>query len=173
MIRLEDRFITAAGLVLEVKTLIAKRRWKDAYQLATRAVARYANDPFLVSYYGYLEASVEGKYRRGIEACTRAITLFEKRMFRGEDDVEESQMAVLYLNLGKAYLAAQKKKEAIRTLNAGLKYDRKNRDLMAELESMGIRKFIPVPFLRRTNPVNEIIGRMLRKRKGEQHHQHT
>jgi tetratricopeptide (TPR) repeat protein len=171
MASLEDKFITAAGLLLEVKTLLVKRRRRDAYQLAARASVRYASDPFLLSYFGYLEASVDGKYRSGIEACTRAITLFGKKLFRGEDDAEESQMAVLYLNLGKAYIAAEKKKEAIRTLNAGLKFDRKNRDLMAELEEMGIRKFIPVPFLRRTNPVNEIIGRMLRKRKGEENRQ--
>jgi tetratricopeptide (TPR) repeat protein len=173
MASLEDKYITAAGLLLEVKTLLAKRSWIDAYQLAARASVRHASDPFLLSYYGYLDASVEGKYRRGIEACTRAITLFEKKMFRGEDDAEESQMAVLYLNLGKAYIAAEKKKEAIKALNAGLKFDRKNQDLMAELERMGIRKLIPVPFLKRTNPVNEIIGWMLRKRKGEENRQHA
>ena len=140
--------------------------------MAAQAAVRYASDPFILSYFGYLQASVEGKYRSGIDACTRAITLFEKKVLRGEDYAEESQNAVLYLNLGRAYIAAEKKKDAITTLNAGLKFDRKNRDLMAEIQRMGIRKFIPVPFLSRTNPVNEIIGRLLRK-KGEENRQHA
>jgi tetratricopeptide (TPR) repeat protein len=173
MISQDVKFLTAAGFLQEIEALLLKRRRRDAYQLAGQAVVRYANDPFLLSYFGYLEATVNGKYRSGIDACTRAITLFKKKMLLGKDDAEESQMAPLYLNLGRAYIAAEKKKEAIESLKAGLKFDRRNEDLMAELERMGIRRFIPVPFLRRTNPINEVIGRMLRKKKGEERHQYA
>ncbi len=159
---------TPAVFLREIETLLRNRKRRDAYQLAGQAAIRYANDPFLLSYFGYLEASVDGRYRSGIETCTRAIALLAKKALLGEDDAEESQLAPLYLNLGRAYIAAEKRMEAIRTLNAGLKYDRQNRKLLSELEQLGVRRFTPVPFLRRDNPINAIIGRMMRKKKLEE-----
>ncbi len=160
-----DETPSASVFLRQIEKLLAQRKRRDAYQLAGQAAVRYGNDPFLLSYFGYLEAWVDGRYRSGIDACTRAIVLLQKKALRGEDDTEESQLGLLYLNLGRAYIAAEKKKEAIKTLNTGLKYDKQNKGLLTELERLGVRKFIPVPFLKRTNPINEVIGRMLRKKK--------
>ncbi len=167
MTKQDDKSLSAAESLQQVKALLSRRRRRDAYQLAGQAVVRYGNDPFLLSYFGYLQAAVDGRYRSGIDACTRAITLFERKVLRGEEDAEDSQAGPLYLNLGKAYLAAGKRKEAVKTLNAGLKFNKQDRELMAQLERIGVRKFIPVPFLKRSNPINEFIGRMLRRKKEE------
>jgi tetratricopeptide (TPR) repeat protein len=163
-----DEVLSAAGALREIRTLLSKRKKREAYELAAQAVVRYGNDPFLLSLFGYLDALVGGKYRSGIDSCTRAIALFEKRALRGKVDTDESQSAPLYLNLGKAYSAAGKRKEAIETLNTGLKHARRDSDLLAELKRLGTRRYIPVPFLKRESLLNEIIGRMLRKKKGEQ-----
>jgi tetratricopeptide (TPR) repeat protein len=164
----DDEAPSAAIFLREIETLLRNRKRRDAYQLAGQAAVRYENDPFLLSYFGYLEASVEGRYRNGIDTCSRAIALLAKKAMLGEDDAEESQLAPLYLNLGRAYIAAEKRMEAIKALNAGLKYDKQNKGLLGELERLGIRRFIPVPFLNRANPVNKIIGRMLRKKRAEE-----
>ncbi len=155
---------SATQCLRQIEGLLAKRQHRDAYRLAGQAAVRYGDDPCLLSYFGYLEALVDGKYRNGIDACIRAIAILQRKVLRGED-ADESKLALLHLNLGRAYIAAEKKKDAIRTLNMGLKYDRRNRDLMTEIERLGIRKRIPVPFLKRSNPINEIIGRMLRKKR--------
>jgi tetratricopeptide (TPR) repeat protein len=152
-----------AEYLRSIKSLLMKSRQRDAYGLVQNAVVLYADDPFLLSYYGYLEALMDGKYRNGIETCTRAIALFQKRVLLDEDNSEEAQNAVLYLNLGRAYLAAEKKMDAVDTLTKGLHFDKRNRDILAELKKLGIRKIIPLPFLTRSHPVNAFIGRMLRK----------
>ncbi|HYA88010.1 MAG TPA: hypothetical protein VEI57_13205 [Nitrospirota bacterium] len=151
------------GYLRETKALLAKGRRGDAYKLLRPAVVKYAEDPFLLSYFGYLTALLEGRYRNGIESCSLAIVLFEKKLLRGEEDVEERLNAVLYLNLGRAYLASGKKKDAFDTLQKGLRFDKQNRDVLEELERLGIRKYKPLSFLDRSNPINALIGRMLRK----------
>ncbi len=161
----DNETLSAATILREIETLLRNRQRRDAYQLAGQAAVRYENDPFLLSYFGYLEASVDGRYRSGIDTCTRAIALLAKKAMLGEDDAEESQLAPLYLNLGRAYIAAEKRMEAIKALNAGLKYDKQNKGLLVELERLGIRRFVPIPFLKRANPVNVIIGRMLRRKR--------
>ncbi len=156
---------SAKVFLRQIEGLLAKGQRRDAYRLAGQASVAYGDDPCLLSYFGCLQALVDGKYRNGIDSCIRAIAMLQRKVLRGDDDADESKLALLHLNLGKAYIAADKKKDAIRTLNAGLKFDKRNRSLMAEIERLGIRKLVPVPFLKRTNPVNEIIGRMLRKKR--------
>jgi tetratricopeptide (TPR) repeat protein len=155
--------MSAAEYLREARALLGKGRRGEAYQLLRPAVVKYAEDPFLLSYFGYLTALLEGRYRNGIESCKRAIVLFEKKSLSSLEDVEVRLNAVLYLNLGRAYLAGGKKKDAIDTLQKGLRFDKQNKDLVGELETLGIRKYVPVPFLDRSNLINAFLGRMLRK----------
>lgn len=155
--------MSPAAYLHEARDLLAKGRRGEGYQLLRLAVVKYDEDPFLLSYFGYLTALLEGRYRDGIESCKLAIVLFEKKLLNGVEDVEERLIAVLYLNLGKAYLAAGKKKDAIDTLHKGLRFDKQNKDLLGELATLGIRKYVPVPFLDRSNMINAFVGRMLRK----------
>jgi hypothetical protein len=78
---------------------------------------------------------------------------------------EELLYPVFYLNLGRAYLAASKKADAIDALKKGLKYDNGNSDLLKELRGLGLRKPAPVQFLDRSNPINKYIGLILNAQK--------
>ncbi len=155
--------MSPAKHLIEVRTLLAKGKRGEAYEILRFAVVKYTEDPFLLSYFGYLTASLEGRYRNGIESCKRAIELFEKKSLNGLDDVDERLNAILYVNLGRAYLAGGKKKDAFDSLQKGLLFDKQNRDILEELERLGIRKYVPVSFLDRSHPINTLLGRMIRK----------
>ncbi len=118
---------------------------------------QFPEDPLILSYYGCLQAIVDKKYRSGVDTCKKAITLLKKAETFGE----ELLYPVFYLNLGRAYVAAGKKKDAIESFNKGLEYDNSNRELLKELRSLGMRKKPLVPFLDRSNPINKYIGMIL------------
>jgi len=155
--------MSSAGYLRGARALLAKGYKREAYELLQPAVVKYPEDPFILSYVGYLAALLEGKYRNGIEHCKQAVVLFEKMVLHSEERVEERLKAVLYLNLGRAYFAGGKKKDAFETLQKGLRFDKQNKDLNAELERLGIRKYVPLSFLDRSNPINELVGRLLRR----------
>jgi len=155
---------SANDYLKEVKAHLLKDKRREAYALLQSAVVKYGDDPLLLSYYGYLKALMDGRYRSGIEDCLRALSLFQRSTLRGDSDIEEACKAEFYLNLGRAYFAAKKKKLAFDALNKGLKFDRLNADLQKEIQKMGIRKSPPIPFLNRSNPVNALLGKMMRKR---------
>jgi len=134
---------------------------KEAYGLLLQATLQYPDDPLILSYFGCLQAIVDKKYRSGVENCKRAILLLKKK----EAFNEEVLYPVLYLNLGRAYVAAGKKRDAMDAFKKGLRYDNGNSDLKRELLGLGVRKQPPVPFLDRSNPINKYIGLILRKTK--------
>lgn len=146
----------------QTKALLREGKQKEALELLRSAVLHYPNEPTLLSYYGRLLAIVDRKYRIGIETCQKAI---EK--LRATEDQEESLVyPVFYYNLGKAYLAAGKRKESVDAFNKGLSYDPGNYDILKDLQSLGLRrKKPPIPFLDRANPLNKYIGIALNKRK--------
>ncbi len=140
-----------------VKARLRSGRQKDAFRLLQQAAIRFPDDPLILSYYGCLQALVDKKYRSGVETCKKAIGLLKKSETFGE----EVLYPVFYLNLGRAYVAAGRKKDAIDAFNKGLLYDNSNRDLQKELRGLGVRKKPPVPFLDRSNPINKYIGMIL------------
>lgn len=141
------------------KIFLMRKNQKSALAVLSDAVDEYPDDPFLLTYYGCLEAIVNKNYKTGIEICNRAITILKKRIPFGE----EFFYPVFYLNLGRAYLAAGKKKNAIDAFTKGIKLDSENKDLREELQRLGIRKKSAVPFLKRSNPINRYIGMLLHK----------
>jgi tetratricopeptide (TPR) repeat protein len=142
-----------------VKAHLRKGNQKEAFGLLQQAAFQYPDDPFILSYYGCLQALVDKKYRGGVEKCKQAISMIQKESSFGEDLL----YPVFYLNLGRAYVAAGKKKEALDVFGKGLKFDSSNRDILMELRGLGSRKKAPVPFLDRSNPINKYIGLILRK----------
>jgi tetratricopeptide (TPR) repeat protein len=142
-----------------VKAHLQRGKQKEAFSLLQQAAFQYPDDPFILSYYGCLQALVDKKYRSGVEKCKLALSMIKKQSSFGEDML----YPVFYLNLGRAYLAAGKKKDALDTFGKGLNHDSGNRDILAELRSLGSRKKAPVPFLDRSNPINKYIGLILRK----------
>lgn len=143
----------------EIKTLLQKKNHKSALKLLAVALERYPDEPFLLSYYGCLEAIVNKNYTHGIVSCSRAIEIFRERIPFGQ----EFFYPVFYLNLGRAYLAARNKKAAVEAFHIGLSYDNEHTDLLWEIRKLGIRKKPVVSFLPRSNPINKYIGMMLHK----------
>jgi tetratricopeptide (TPR) repeat protein len=142
-----------------VKDDLRKGNQKEAFGLLQQAAQQYPKDPFILSYYGCLQALVDNKHREGIEKCKQALSKMKKESWFGEDML----FPVFYLNLGRAYVAAGKKKEAVDAFEKGLKHDSSNRDILIELRGLGQREKAPVPFLDRSNPINKYIGLILRK----------
>lgn len=154
--------MTPAEYFRQVKALLREGRQKDAFALLQQAAKHFPNEPTLMSYYGRLLATVERKYRVGIETCRKAI---EKLEMAGKQDAFMAY-PIFYYNLGKAYTAAGKRKESLDALNEGLFYDPNNGEILQELKSMGIRRTKPpISFLSRSNPLNKYLGIALYKRK--------
>jgi len=154
--------ITASEYIRAVTLQLQQGKKRVAYDLVRQAVVKHEHNALLLSYYGYLQAVLEGKYRSGIEACSNALSLFRKQSARGV--VTDGELnALLHFNLGRAYLSSGKRKEAIDTFRAGLRHDRQNRNILTQLNSMGARRNIPLNFLARSNPLNKYIGFLLNK----------
>lgn len=143
--------------VYYVKKLLKRRKYESALKLVTAALEQYPDEPILLSYYGYLEALVNKNYTRGINTCLKAREMVLEKAISGRDFFNP----VLYLNLGRAYLAAGSKEDAFEALRMGLIFGNENEDLLCELRELGMRKKPIVPFLQRSNPVNKYIGKVL------------
>jgi tetratricopeptide (TPR) repeat protein len=136
---------------------------EKAYRILLHAVVDHPEDALILSYYGCLQASVEKRYRSGIDNCRKALS-----RYKAADKYSAGVIyPILYLNLGRAYLVADRRKEAIEAFSKGLTYDKGHRELKKELQLLGIRKRPAVPFLSRSNPINKYIGKLLRDKKQE------
>jgi tetratricopeptide (TPR) repeat protein len=159
----QPKDITPALYLRAAKAHLKSGKQKDAFILLQQAAVQFPDEPMILSYFGCLQALVDKKYRSGIEACMRAIVLLKNR----EEDEKEKLYAIFYLNLGRAYLAAGKKQEAITAFTKGIKFNSSNGDLQKELREIGKRKQPPVSFLDRSNPINKYIGLILHKGRKE------
>ncbi|MFA5073326.1 MAG: hypothetical protein WC539_05455 [Nitrospirota bacterium] len=134
---------------------------RSAYAVAQQAMILYPDEPFILSLYGSLQAVLDKKYRSGVDNCTKALSLLKRKKGTGK----EMLYPVLYLNLGRAYSAAGKKRNALTAFKQGLVYDHEHAGLLKEVKKMGTRKTPPLSFLDRSNPVNKLLGKMLGKKK--------
>jgi tetratricopeptide (TPR) repeat protein len=140
-----------------VNKLLKKRKYRSALKLVTTALDQYPDEPILLSYYGYLEALVNKTYAQGISTCMKAREMILERAMSGREFFNP----VLYLNLGRAYLAAGSKEEAFEAFRMGLMFGSENEDLLYAIRDLGIRRKPIVPFLPRSSPINKCIGKLL------------
>lgn len=147
-----------AVYVRAIRSHLRNGNRKYAYRIVRHAVARFPDNALILSYYGYLQAGLDRKYRRGIDACHEALAVFRP----ANAFCAELAYPILHLNLGRAYLAAGKRKEAIEAFETGLRYDSRHPELLIEQQGIGVRKRNPMPFLSRSHPINRYIGIMLR-----------
>ena len=140
--------------IKEVESLINEKKLEQALHVLYDARDHYPNNPVIFSYQGYLETVVNKQYSKGVKTCRQAITALIEQMPLGK----EFFLPVLYLNLGKTYLAADKKKDAYESFKRGIEIDKNNEALFNELKSLGIRKKPPLSFLSRSNPLNKYLG---------------
>lgn len=145
----------------EIKQHLRKGSGKSALASVRRALEDFPSDLFLLSYKGYLTAMVERKPDEGVKICREAIDKLESSVPFGIDFL----YPLFYLNLGKAYLEANKKRDAVTAFEKGLVNDPENHDLLWELRKLGVRRQAPLPFLERSNPINKYIGMILHKLK--------
>jgi tetratricopeptide (TPR) repeat protein len=141
----------------EAQQQLRRGNGKSALNILGCALEKFPGDPFLLSYYGCLTAVVENNPTKGINICEDAIRTLDTTMPFGS----EFFYPVFYLNLGRAYLKGNRKKDALRAFQEGLKNDPGNHDILSEMKKIGTRKKPPLPFLSRSNPLNKYIGMLL------------
>lgn len=141
----------------EIRQLLRRGNGKTALSTLREAIEKFPGDPYLLSYYGCLIAVIENNTKEGIKICEDAIRYFKISTPFGS----EFFYPVFYLNLGRAYLKAKKKKLAVQAFKEGLKSDPENKDLLWEMKKIGVRAKPPLPFLARSNPINKYIGMLL------------
>lgn len=117
--------------------------FEKAYQLEKR--------PEIESYLGRLIALERGQITDAVKMCKNAIACDETN-------------PVHYLNLGKVYLKAKRKHEALESFRRGLSYG-ENEEIHEVLDIIGMRKKPLFPFLSRKNILNKYTGLLLARLK--------
>lgn len=145
----------------EVVGLIKINKQDEALHLLNEASTHYPNNPLILSYRGYLEAVVNKYYFQGEMLCEDAFKVLKEQM----PLCESFFLPLLYLNLGKVYAAANNRKTAYNTLKKGLEIDNANEELLNEITKLGIRRKPLIPFIKRSNPINKYLGKLLYKLK--------
>jgi len=149
----------SAHYIEEVKELLRKNETRKALKLLDEALAHHPDNLYLLSYKGYLEADVHRNFEQGIMTCQKAIKDMKGKLPFGE----EFLLPFFYLNLGKAYIAAGRRREAFIAFNKVMEKDPENRELGNILKKIGSRRKPFVPFLRRSHPINKYMGMLLHK----------
>lgn len=105
--------------------------------------------PLTSSYYGYCIARERGQVQKGIALCHEAMA-------------QEPDNPRHYLNLGRIYLTARNKAEALRVWREGMGMEH-DPEIAALLEEIGTRKPSVISSLHRDNPINKYLGMILSK----------
>lgn len=116
------------------------------------AVAQQQNKPGELPsrYYSYLGLGMalqEKRVAEGIKLCRYAV----KREFYQVEN---------YVNLARTYLLAKRRSAAYRVIEKGLKIDPNHPELQALHQSLGARRPPVLSFFSRSNPFNQLLGRL-------------
>jgi tetratricopeptide (TPR) repeat protein len=95
--------------------------------------------------------AVQQKHDEALNLCQSAIS-------------EEPCISGHYLQLGRIYLLADQRKEAVRSFREGMLYRRDQR-IINELERLGVRRRPVFDDLPRTHLLNRIVGRILPRKR--------
>lgn len=110
-------------------------------------ILKERKSPLLTSYFAYCLARERNEYHRALRLCKQAIE-------------SALPIPVLYLNLGRIFLTAGHKRQALNAFHHGLKLGR-HPLIVAEIKQLGIRKKPVIPMLPRNNTCNIYLGRLL------------
>lgn len=101
------------------------------------------------SYLAFCLAKERKQFAHAISLCDEAIR-------------KDPHSSVHYLNLGRVYVLAERKMDAIRIFRQGLLYE-SNKQIEAELNRIGLRRPPVIGLLKRENPINKYLGIFLKK----------
>jgi Flp pilus assembly protein TadD len=105
------------------------------------------NNPYYMSYLGVVMARSEQKWGEAEKLCDSAV-----RMKRNQ--------AQLYLNLAEVYATAGRREDAVETLQAGIKFARRDVRLNLALNRLVQRRAPVFTFLSRRHPLNKGVGKL-------------
>jgi Flp pilus assembly protein TadD len=137
----EGEFERARHALVEGNTVAALAHLEKALRLH--------DNPRWHSYLGYCVAKERGQFQRGVELCLSSLE-------------EEPGNAVHYLNLGNVHLVTGSKSEALRVFRQGMA-NGGDRQLLAKLTELGMRKPPVLSFLPRDNLLNRYLGLLLKR----------
>ena len=112
-----------------------------------RAAQLEKSNPYYMSYLGVVLARSEEKWAEAEQLCDSAVRL-------------KRNQAQLYLNLAEVYATAGRREDALETLQAGLKYARRDIRLNLSINRLIQRRSPVFSFLSRRHPLNRQIGRL-------------
>lgn len=99
---------------------------------------------------GYGIARYQQRTEEGLKLCRHAVKL---QFYEPEN----------YLLLARTALLCENKAEAVKAVRGGLKVDFQNKELQALSAELGIRQLPVLPFLSRSNPLNQLLGKLRAK----------
>jgi len=127
--------------------LVRAGDYKNGLAILSEAYAKTGEkSPDGLSYYGLCLAIVQKKYKNAVDLCKKAI---EMQFYRADH----------YSNLSRVYLETDHKQKAIDIVEKGLKVNPEDEGLLKLRKAIGVRARPPIPFLSRSNPLNEFLGR--------------
>jgi Tfp pilus assembly protein PilF len=125
--------------------LLKRNMLNEATAAFRRALELRPKEARYLSYYGLCLAAAGNRPKEGLRMCEKAA---DEVFYRPE----------LFLNLGKACVLTGSHEKAQDAFRKGLSLDRGNREIVDQLESLGIRKPPVFPFLDRKNALNKWVG---------------
>jgi tetratricopeptide (TPR) repeat protein len=143
--------------IREIESLMTARKEPEADELLREALGFYPRNLTLLSYQGLITSSFYCDTSRGIALCEEAVKCLRDQMSL----IESYFSPTLYLNLGKVYLTANRRKQAYEAFRKGLESDTKNRHLIQELQRFGKRRKPVFPFLDRGHRLNKWCGQIV------------
>jgi hypothetical protein len=99
---------------------------------------------------GYGIARYQQRTEEGLKLCRHAVKL---QFYEPEN----------YLLLARTALLCENKAEAVKAVRGGLKVDANNAQLQALSTELGIRQLPVLSFLSRSNPLNQLLGKLRAK----------
>jgi len=139
-----DEFVEGVSHLKNRAIPKAADRFRQAYESVDRT-SIYHNK--YASYCGL--ARVLSGDASGLEMCRSAA---ESELHDGD----------VYLNLARAEWHFENRRAVVIALKKGLQIDNRHPGLRQMREQMGIRQRSPLPFLPRTHPLNQALGKLMR-----------
>jgi len=141
------------------KAYIKEKNYKEASHYLRKALLFYQDDPnrtpgILLTCYGYATAMGEKNLKDGIAFCRKGL---QRKELTPET----------FLYLAELLLLNRERGEAYKTLEEGNRLFKGNARITERLKTFGVRKKPIVPILSRNNPVNKVLGKIVREPVGK------